>query len=142
MKTRTKNQTAHPAVPVMTPAQLSAAGISQSQPKRPKKQTKDQQIAALKEDLHAAQKMLQVVVAPLPLLPRLLMISPQDRPASTGSIGRTTSELPDHDGNTEMATEDEDDYTLTTGRKRVSQKPASTGIKYVNFFELNIPITF
>jgi len=64
MNTRAKNKSAHPAAPIMTPAQLSAAGISQ--PKRPrKKQTKDQQIAALKEDLRATQELLQTVPTPL-----------------------------------------------------------------------------
>jgi len=143
MKTRAKNQSAHPAVPIMTSAQLSAAGISKSRPKRPKKQTKNQQIAALQEDLRAAQEMLQVATTPLRSSFRLLMLPPQNRPTSAGSISGTMSESPDHDGNTELATEDgEDDYTPTTSRKRAAQKPASTGIKYVVFFEPNIPTAF
>ena len=60
MKTRAKNKSAHPAAPVMTPAQLAAAGISQ--PKRSRRQpTKDQRIAALEEDLRATRELLQVV---------------------------------------------------------------------------------
>jgi hypothetical protein len=57
MNTHTKNKTAHPAAPIMTPAQLSAAGIFQL--KQPhKKQTKDQQITALKKDLCVMQEQL------------------------------------------------------------------------------------
>ena len=52
MKTRTKNKSAHPAAPIMTPGQLAAAGIPQP-PKRRRQPTKDQRIAALEEDLRA-----------------------------------------------------------------------------------------
>jgi len=56
MKTHAKNQSWHPVAPIMTTAQLAAAGLSQ--PKKPKKQTKANHIATLKEDLHATQELL------------------------------------------------------------------------------------
>jgi hypothetical protein len=60
MTTRRKNKLAHPAACVMTPAQLTAAGIPQ--PKRKQKRpTKDQRIAALEEDLRATRELLQTV---------------------------------------------------------------------------------
>lgn len=61
MNTHPKNKSAHPARPIMTPAQLSAAGIPLPKSKRPKKQTKDQQIAALREDLRLVQEMARTV---------------------------------------------------------------------------------
>ena len=61
MNTRAKNKSKHPAAPVMTPAQLAAAGISQPQKRPARKQTKAQQIAALEEDLRVTQELLQVV---------------------------------------------------------------------------------
>ena len=60
MKTRTKNKTKHPAAPVMTPGQLAAAGLPQPQ-KQPRRQTKDQRIAALEEDLRATRELLEMV---------------------------------------------------------------------------------
>ena len=60
MKTHAQNATKHPAAPVMTLAQLTAAGIPQ--PKCPqKKLTKDQCIAALEEDLCMTRELLQMV---------------------------------------------------------------------------------
>ena len=60
MKTRARNAAKHPAAPVMTLAQLTAASIPQ--PKRPqKKLTKDQRIAALEEDLCMTRELRQMV---------------------------------------------------------------------------------
>jgi len=66
MNTRAKNKSKHPAAPVMTPAQLAAAGISQ-QKRSKKKPTKDQHIAALEEDLRATRELLRMVILLLPL---------------------------------------------------------------------------
>jgi hypothetical protein len=137
MNTRAKNKLAHPAACVMTPAQLSAAGISQPQQKRPrKKQTKDQQIAALQEDLRATQELLQTVFARLLSPFRTLTNFLQNHPTSTGNISGMASELPDDGGDTEPATEEDDDYVITTGRKRISQRPSSAGVKYVELIIL------
>ena len=65
MKTCEKNKSKHPAASVMTPAQLVAAGISQPRPARPRKKlTKDQQIAALEEDLRVTRELLETVLVP------------------------------------------------------------------------------
>jgi hypothetical protein len=57
MNTRRKNKLAHPGRPDMTPSQLSSAGLPVR--RRPKKLTKDQQIAALKDELRAAQEQVR-----------------------------------------------------------------------------------
>ena len=60
MKTHARNTTKHPTAPVMTLAQLTAAGIPQL--KHPqKKLTKDQRITALEEDLCMTRELLQMV---------------------------------------------------------------------------------
>ena len=64
MNTRRKNKAAHPGIPDMTPSQLSSAGLSRtSNTRRPsnKKLTKDQQIAALRDELRAAQELISSV---------------------------------------------------------------------------------
>ena len=50
--TRPKNKSSHPGAPDMTPSQRTLAGIAPPKKKQP---SKDQQIAALKDELHAAQ---------------------------------------------------------------------------------------
>ena len=55
MKARQANKSKHPATPIMSPAQLAAAGISQPKTKKPRKQTKDQRLATLEEDLCATR---------------------------------------------------------------------------------------
>lgn len=66
MRTRAKNASSHPVASIMTPAQLAAVGIPQ--PKcPPKKPSKDQQIAALEEDLCMARELLQMVATSHPL---------------------------------------------------------------------------
>ena len=60
MKTCAGNQGKHPAVAVMTPTQLAAAGIPAPLPKK-KKLSKDQRIAALEEDLRVTRELLQMV---------------------------------------------------------------------------------
>ena len=64
MNTRKKNRSAHPGIPDMTPSQLRSAGVSHTpKPRRPstRKPTKDQQIAALQDELRAAQELIQNV---------------------------------------------------------------------------------
>ena len=64
MNTRKKNRSAHPGIPDMTRSQLSAAGLSRTS-KTPstssKKPTKDQQIAALKDELRAIRELVSIV---------------------------------------------------------------------------------
>lgn len=66
MKTRQKNKSTNPGAPDMTPSQLRSAGLSHTTNARPpsttsKKPTKDQQIAALKNELRAAQELISSV---------------------------------------------------------------------------------
>ena len=59
MNTRKKNKSAHPGIPDMSLSQLSSAGSSSASKARlpaRKKLTKNQEIAALKDELHAAQE--------------------------------------------------------------------------------------
>ena len=143
MNTRAKNKTAHPAVPITTPARLLATGITKSQSKRPrKKQTKDQQIAALREDLRMAQELLQVIPTLFSFSFTLFTISPQNHPASAENAGGAMPELPDDGGDTEPATEDEEEEALTTGRKRAAKRPAGTGIKCMFLLKLGILTAF
>ena len=63
-KTRAKNKSANPGAPDMTRSQLVSASLSHAvNPRRPpnKKLTKDQEIAALKDELRAAQELLSNV---------------------------------------------------------------------------------
>lgn len=57
MKTRAKNRSAHPGIPDMTPSQLASAGLPNPRRASKKKLTKDQQIAALKDELRVAQEL-------------------------------------------------------------------------------------
>jgi hypothetical protein len=68
MNTRRKNKLAHPGRPDMTPSQLSSAGLSRAPLRCPKKLTKDQQIAALKDELRAAREQVPIVVCFIVLL--------------------------------------------------------------------------
>ncbi|KAF9642383.1 hypothetical protein BDM02DRAFT_3133127 [Thelephora ganbajun] len=61
MNTRQKNKSAHPGIPDMTPSQLTSAGLSHAQDAhRPskKKLTKDQQIAALRDELRVTRELV------------------------------------------------------------------------------------
>ena len=65
MNTRKKNKSAHPGIPDMTPLQLSSAGLSRaSTVRRPakKKLTKDQQIAALEDELRSTRELILTVI--------------------------------------------------------------------------------
>ena len=61
MNTCKKNKSAHPGIPDMTPSQLASAGLSHT-PKTHrlsnKKLTKDQQIAALKDEIQAVRELI------------------------------------------------------------------------------------
>ena len=138
MKTRLKNQSAHPAAPVMTPAQLKAAGIAKPQTKQSqKKPTKDQQIAALKEDIRAMHDLLQVVCTMFTFPYHhsgFSRLSTQNCPASVRNTSGMAQE-PDNDCDTEVATEnDDDDYLPVTGQKRISKKSVDIGPRYIVFF--------
>jgi len=62
MVTRKKNKSAHPGVPDMTQSQLAASGLFDAPnaraPPRRGRQTKTQEIAALKEELRAAREQI------------------------------------------------------------------------------------
>ena len=65
MNTRKKNKSAHPGIPDMSALQLASAGLSHIQnARRPpsKKPTKDQQIAALKDELRIAREVISNVM--------------------------------------------------------------------------------
>jgi hypothetical protein len=62
MNTRKKNKSTHPGVPDMTPSQLSSSGLSRIPAARSKKgPTKDQQIAALKDELKTLRELISSV---------------------------------------------------------------------------------
>lgn len=66
MNTRKKNKSAHPVIPDMSSSQLLAAGLHRTSGTRSpstKKLTKDQQIAALREEirLRDAQEAMLIV---------------------------------------------------------------------------------
>jgi len=139
MKTCAKNKSKHPAAPVMTPAQLAAAGISQPQKCPRRKQTKDQQIAALEEDLRTTRELLQAVsTSAIFVFFRVIDFFQSHPTPSQTAPSQMVLESPNEDDDTEPATED-DDYMFAGGRKRVSQKPAGAGKKCVNrFFRLEL----
>ena len=60
MNTRKKNKTTHPGIPDMTPSQFTSAGLPPPKTARrsSKKLTKDQQIAALKDQLCTTQELV------------------------------------------------------------------------------------
>jgi hypothetical protein len=62
MNTRKKNKSKHPGIPDMTPSQLSSSGLSRVPPANSKKgPTKDQQIAALKDQLKSLRELISNV---------------------------------------------------------------------------------
>lgn len=131
--TRKKNQSAHPGLPDMTPSQLSSAGLSRgSTTRRPlnKKLTKDQQIAALKDELRAVQEHMSSVshfIFPhmyLDALTNSLIV--QSRSAAHDDQTRAS---PDTGGDTDPATDAEETQMVTVGTKRkisASARSAST----------------
>lgn len=136
MVTRAKNKTTHPAACVMSPAQLAAAGIPAPPLKRSqKKPTKDERIAALEEDLRATRELLLQTVftsrSPWSIY-STYSFSQSHVAGLNGSVGMTP-ESPSDCGDTELATDDDDDYSLPTGsRKRSSQKSAPGSVRYVD----------
>ena len=132
MKTRTRNKSKHPAAPIMTPSQLFAAGISTPHSKNPKKKlTKDQRILALEEDLRLTRELLRTVTMFISLGPNLLTDFVQNNsPIAGGDVGMMP-QSPDHDGDTEPATDDDSSYIQTSSQKRKSRRPASGRVRYV-----------
>ena len=61
MNTRAKNKSKHPGIPDMTPAQLASAGLSSTPAACSRKPTKDQQIAALKDELRTIRELISNV---------------------------------------------------------------------------------
>lgn len=88
-KTRAKNRLKHPAAPIMTRAQLTAAGIPTPPLNKPqKKQTKDQRIAALEEDLRITRELLQTVSTSSPLQSSLFTVYFSHFPTESSRHGR------------------------------------------------------
>ena len=56
--TRRKNKSTHPGIPDMTLSQLTSAGLSCAPAPRRKKLTKDQQIAALQDELRSIRELI------------------------------------------------------------------------------------
>ena len=140
MLTRRKNKSSHPAAPVMTARQLASAGITKAQ--APKKPSQAQRIAALEEELRAAQEQLQMVATAVPsLLDQPIDLFPQDRLTSTRNPPGIVSDSPGHDGNTELATDDDDDYAPVSSCKRAASKPPSGGVRFVISLSLTVRAT-
>ena len=125
MNTRRKNKSAHPGIPDMTPSQLLLAGLSRTVNTRRlpgKKPTKDQQIAALKEELRAAQELMSSVSPPTSVyIHRDVLIA--------FSIFQSQSRSDGHDdldagGDTDPATDPEESY-VTAGAKRKAKGSAN-----------------
>ena len=129
MKTCTRNKSKHPAAPIMTPSQLSTAGISTPNPK--KKLTKDQRILTLEEDLCLKRELLRTAAMFISLGPNLLTDFVQNNSPIAGGDVATMPQSPDHDGDTEPATDDDSSYTQASSKKRKPRRPASGGVRYV-----------
>ena len=131
MNTRRKNQSAHPGIPDMTPSQLLSAGLSRTPNTRRtpgKRLTKDQQIAALKEELRAAQELMSRVSP-------LVLICIHDDALIAVSIFQSLSRSDERDdldagGDTDPATDPEETYA-TAGAKRKAKGSASSAPRYV-----------
>ena len=130
MNTRRKNRSAHPGVPDMTPLQLLSAGLSHTpNARRPKKLTKDQQIAALRDELRTAQEIMSTVqVNPLVFAcTRYHMLTDpfvfQGRFDGSTAHDDPVQPSPDAGGDTDPATDSDETYA-TVGAKRKAKKVA------------------
>lgn len=74
MNTRKKNQSAHPGIPDMTPSQRASAGLTKNTTRK-KKPTPTQRIAALEEELQAAQDIISRVMNSTFLYLRLIKLT-------------------------------------------------------------------
>jgi hypothetical protein len=109
--TRSKNKTACPGAPDMTPAQLVSAGLS-SAPK--KKKTKAQEIAALQEQLRVAHELLSLVIQFSVTSPYSVALI-----CYQGQFVAHSKQAPeDTGGDTDVATDTEEPETTTAGTKR------------------------
>jgi len=61
MDTRKKNKSTHPGIPDMTLSQLTSAGLARTPAPCRKKATKDQQIAALQDELRSIRELISNV---------------------------------------------------------------------------------
>lgn len=130
MITRKKNKSAHPGKPDMTPSQLTVAGLRRtSDSHRPstKKLTKDQQIAALRDELRVAQEAISSVSLFTPGL--LVRHTICHRFQSRSNRHAVLDNQPDSGGDTEPATDLEDTFTAV-GTKR--QSVGSSGPRCVS----------
>ena len=123
MVTRKKNQSTHPGIPDMTPSQLASAGLFHVPGARlpsQKKPTKDQQIAALKAELYAAQQSLFSGVTPY----SISSTSHGTHAPCSQSRGEDVQLSLNAGGDTEPST-DVEEAMATVGTKRKAAK--STG---------------
>ena len=133
MITRRKNKSAHPGTPDMTPLQLLSAGLSHTpKSRRPsaKKLTKDQQIAALRDELRTAQELMsKAQVNPLTLAHHITTTLTATFVLQSRFDGNDTQDnpiqaSPDAGGDTDPATDSDETYA-TVGAKRKARRAAS-----------------
>lgn len=136
MNTRKKNKSTHPGAPDMTPSQLARAGLSHAPGASTKRQTKDQQIAALKEDLQAARDLITSIVSRFSAvhlcfyLVTLILGHRQNRSRSNTDRNDDMQESPDTGGDTEPAT-DTEEADAHVGTKRKAAQSAGPASRYV-----------
>lgn len=132
MNTRQKNKSAHPGIPDMTASQLALAGLPHTTNKRRssnKKPTKDQQITALQDELRAIRELISSVRIPSYSTPNLLYLRlPIFQTSSNKNPvpGNRTQPLLDVGGDTDPATDIEEDQPAAIGTKRKASRPTSS----------------
>jgi hypothetical protein len=133
MNTRRKNKSAHPGKPVMTPSQLSSAGLPV--PRRPKKLTKDQQIAALKDELRAAQEQVRNVFCFIVLLRRTHKSHCLQNHSNVYAAHDNKTEASfDAGGDTDPATDTDEIQIIGTKRKSVGSARSTS--RYPTFIHI------
>ena len=148
MNTRQKNKTAHPGIPDMTPSQLALAGLpcttnahhTNTSHTSNKKPMKNQQITALKDELRAAQELiLNVTSLSLVFGSFYLYPSTFQNGSSKHMVhnDRVQASL-DVGGDTDPATDTEDDRTVVTGTKRKGGKSTSSATRCALSYAIHI----
>ena len=75
------------------------------------------------------------------LLDQPIDLFPQDRLTSTRNPPGIVSDSPGHDGNTKLATDDDNDYAPVSSHKRAAGKPPSGGVRFVISLSLTMHTT-
>ena len=135
MTTRSKNKSTHPGLPDMTPSQLSSAGLSRTPAPRRKKATKDQQIAALQDELRSIQELLSKVPSFYLIYIHPTLTNPFVFQKNSDSRAVCCDRAQDADGDTEPGTDVEAE-TATAGSKRKAPTTIATP-KYMPKFSLH-----